>query len=266
MHVQSGQTDHPSPLPAAASEHARANGSLRRRLIKKKAESILRDRPTLESVIYDELYERIVTLKYVPGHMIYENEIAAQFDVSRTPVRQVFQRLVLADLLEVLPQRGARVSFLSKRKIRESQEVREILETVAVAKAAQKWRAEDEESQAFSLAIKASILRQIEVVADKNYHAFSGLDEDFHRAIMRFADNMTIYDVVGEIRAHLNRMRVIELQHAHLDAEAIEFHKRIIAEIEAGDAEGAREQMLGHLKVLEQFREEIFANRNDIFV
>lgn len=231
-----------------------------------KAEGLLAERRTLESVISDALHTRIVTLEYLPGRMIFENEIAAEFGVSRTPVRQAFFRLAMADLLEVLPQRGARVSFLSKQKVRESQEVREALETVAVANAARKWSADDADSQAFSDSIDSIIKQQITATETLDYDAFTRLDEDYHCAIMRFAGNMTLYDVVTDIRAHINRIRHIELQEAHHDAEAIRYHKQIIAAVRAGDPAGAAERMVAHLHMLEIFREKIFAKRDDMFV
>ncbi len=231
-----------------------------------KAEALVAQRRTLEGVIYDELHERIVSLSYVPGNMIFENEIAAEFGVSRTPVRQAFFRLAMVDLLEVLPQRGARVSFLSIDKVRESQEVREALELIAVAKAAEKWTVGDSETQEFDAEVDRIIAEQVAVVDAGNYGAFTHLDEDYHRAIMRFAGNMTLFDIVTDIRAHLNRIRHIEIQEAHLDAGAIVYHQEIIEAIRAKSPEKAQERLRAHLKVLVDFREEIFARRDDMFV
>ncbi len=231
-----------------------------------KAETLVAERRTLDGVIYNDLHDRIVTLEYLPGRMIFENEIAAEFGVSRTPVRQAFFRLAMADLLEVLPQRGARVSFLSREKVRESQEVREALEAISVAKAAQKWDASSPESQDFDAEIDRIIAEQTQVVDAGNYHAFTPLDEDYHRAIMRFAGNMTLHDVVSDIRAHLNRIRYIELQESPQDAGAIVYHKQILDAVRANDPDLARQRMIAHLKELEVFREEIFSKRDDLFV
>ena len=55
--------------------------------------------------IYSRLKQEIIDLKIEPGALISENEISRRFQVSRTPVRDVFLRLVNDGLLEVLPQR-----------------------------------------------------------------------------------------------------------------------------------------------------------------
>lgn len=235
-----------------------------------KAEKLLSERRasggTLEGVIFDQLQTRIVTLEYPPGHMIFENEIAAEFGVSRTPVRQAFFRLAMADLLEVLPQRGARVSYLSRVKVRDSQEVREVLEVHAVSVAARKWSENTPESRAFDEEIDRLIAAQVNSVDTKDYDAFTRLDEEFHCAIMQFAGNATLLDTVSAIRAHLNRIRYVELLVAHHDRAAIEHHKKIVEAIRANDPARASSQMTAHLKMLEQFREEIFSKRDDMFV
>jgi DNA-binding GntR family transcriptional regulator len=231
-----------------------------------RAEELVAERRTLESVIYDELHTRIVSLEYLPGRMIYENEIANEFGVSRTPVRQAFFRLAIDDLLQVLPQRGARVSFLSRVKVREAQVVRESLEATAFATAARLWNEEDATCRAARDEIEAIIADQVQAVGAQDYTAFTRLDEAYHGAFLRFAGNMTLYGIVSEIRAHLNRVRYVELQEAHHDAGAIVFHREIFAAVRAKDVERTVERLLAHLKVLEEFREEIFARRTDVFV
>lgn len=231
-----------------------------------KAESLVAERKTLEGVIHDDLHARIVSLEYPPGHMIFENEIAAEFGVSRTPVRQAFFRLAMEGLLEVLPQRGARVSFLSKAKVRESQEIRTTLECLSVGKAAQRFDANDADCLAFKANVESIIAAQVKAVEARDDASFTRLDEDYHRALMRFSGNMTLHDIVSDLRAHINRIRLVELQEDYYDANAIVYHRQIFDAVCAGDPERASERMRAHLKVLEEFREELFSRRDDVFV
>jgi len=76
-------------------------------------------------VIYGELRKRIVSLTYHPGTMIFENVVAAEFKVSRTPVRQAFFRLAREELLgDSAPARGAGFPSVD-RQGEEAQAVRE---------------------------------------------------------------------------------------------------------------------------------------------
>ncbi|MBS1253803.1 MAG: putative D-xylose utilization operon transcriptional repressor [Anaerolineales bacterium] len=59
---------------------------------------------SLSQTIYKEIRERISLLQYPPGTVLSENALAAEFEVSRTPIRRVLQRLELDGL--VLSKRG----------------------------------------------------------------------------------------------------------------------------------------------------------------
>lgn len=230
------------------------------------ADDLVPPRRTLDGVIYAELRGRIVTLDYAPGRMIFENEIAAEFGVSRTPVRQAFLRLAIDDLLQILPQRGARVSFLSPAKVREAQAVRESLETTAFADAARRWKEDDPACRALVATVEAILAEQDKAVASGDYVAFTRLDEDYHNAIIRFAGNLTLMAIVEEMRLVLNRVRFVELSEAHHDAAAVQHHRDIFAAIRRGDVARTMARLIAHLKMLESLREALFKTRTDMFV
>ena len=54
----------------------------------------------LASVVYEEIRNRICMLRYPPGHLLHENRLAQEFGISRTPVRQVLQKLEIEGFVE----------------------------------------------------------------------------------------------------------------------------------------------------------------------
>ena len=230
------------------------------------ADEVIAERRTLDGVIHDALRVRIISLTYPPGHMLFENDIAAEFGVSRTPVRQAFLRLAIDDLLQILPQRGARVSYLSKVKVRDAQAVRESLEVTAFADAARRWNEADPGCRATLRELEDILEAQSAAVAAGDYVAFTRLDEAYHGAILRFSGNMTLLGLVGEMRAHLNRVRYLELQEAHHDAAALAHHHDILAAIRRNDVEATCRLLTAHLKMLEDVRETIFEKQRAMFV
>ncbi len=230
-----------------------------------RAAELVQNRPTLDGVIYDEVRKRIISLAYDPGVMISENALAQEFGVSRTPVRQAFFRLAHEGLLVVEPQRGARISMLSRVKILEAQQIRECLERQAFGQVARNWNPDNPAHMAARKAVTALINQQREAVANGDYLTFTQSDEAWHSQIIRLAGNMTLLSVVNDMRLHLNRLRFLELQEARHEAEAICFHERIFAAIERGDENCAVAELTAHLKVLEDFRGEIFERHKDKF-
>lgn len=78
--------------------------------------------------IYKSLKDDILHLILPPGSAISEIETASKFNVSRTPVRDVFKSLEKEGLLEVRPQRGTFISLIDMDKISNIFYMREVLE------------------------------------------------------------------------------------------------------------------------------------------
>lgn len=74
--------------------------------------------------IYRELRERIVLLDVAPGTRLTETALATEFGVSRTPIRQVLDRLRYDRLVDQGPNSGTRVSFVDAKEIRDVWAVR----------------------------------------------------------------------------------------------------------------------------------------------
>lgn len=80
-------------------------------------------RPTVDD-IHTHLRERIMLLDLPPGSRLREVQLAEQFGVSRTPIRQVLHRLEFEGLVEQDPGAGARVSSLDSKALRDVWAVR----------------------------------------------------------------------------------------------------------------------------------------------
>src|SRR5262245_36826481 len=77
-----------------------------------------------------------------PGQRLHANGLAERWAVSATPLREAFQRLASDGLVQVLPQRGARVADLSVEDAAEIYELRLLLEPVCLRQSLE--RADDE--------------------------------------------------------------------------------------------------------------------------
>jgi DNA-binding GntR family transcriptional regulator len=71
--------------------------------------------------------------------------------------------------------------------------------------------------------------------------------------------------VVNNMRAHLNRIRFLELQEANYEKQAILEHEEIFQAIIKNDVITTGKLLKNHLKVLETFRMEIFEKHKDLF-
>lgn len=88
------------------------------------------------ALAYDWLKRQIVSLELLPGSTIDENALVETLGVSRTPLREAVVRLAAEGLIELLPNRGARVTGMDLTQIQEHLEAFELLQRAATVLAA----------------------------------------------------------------------------------------------------------------------------------
>lgn len=210
------------------------------------------------------LYEQIVqqieasildgTLKR-GDQMPPERELAEQFGVSRTAVREAIRALREKGLLEAFSGRGTFVTDGTSEAVRQSfdlmvkvgqgdglqhvEELREILEPEIAALAA----AHMEEQH-------LATMREAVATMDRSLHdpeAYIEADLDFHLALAEAAGNPLILSLIDSIVGLLReqRLRIFNVEGGPQRGQ--HHHKRILAAIEAQDAEQARAAMRAHL-------------------
>jgi DNA-binding GntR family transcriptional regulator len=78
--------------------------------------------------IYKEIKERILFMEYGPGKVLNEKEIAKEFNISRTPVREAILKLEWEKLIEIIPRGGVFVSKIEFQALRDIFHVRVYIE------------------------------------------------------------------------------------------------------------------------------------------
>ena len=207
--------------------------------------------------IVNQVEERILSGELKPGDKLPpERELAKQFGVSRTAVREAINALSLKGLIAVYPGRGTFVIDSTSLAVRDSidmlikisridgitalVEVREILEPGIAALAA--IRASSEQIAAMQEAVDTM------EHAMENPDTFVEADLDFHLTLAQATNNALIPALIDSL---VDLLREHRMQAATVDG-ALErgqpYHKQIIEAIENHDEVAARETMRAHLK------------------
>lgn len=97
---------------------------------------VVRLHRTIPSQIADALALDIIQERYGPGDRLNEVQIAAQWGVSRSPLREALRILEKKGLVVITPQRGARVTALSLQEMEQLFEIRAVLVGLAAKRAA----------------------------------------------------------------------------------------------------------------------------------
>ena len=199
------------------------------------------DGGSIASQVYEHLMQQILDMQLQPFQELSEARLAAEFGVSRTPVREAFARLARRGLVEILPQRGTVVSPLSENLIAKSRFIREALERPLARLAAERLTPE------IAALLKREIVLQQTFAGLGDDQDFLKSDDRFHALIAKAAGFETIWDDVREAKFHMDRIRRLSL----LSQEHMYFivgeHEEILARLQAHDATGADESMAVHL-------------------
>lgn len=218
-----------------------------------------RDRRTSVDVVFDHLHNAITSLDLLPGDKISEAEIAAQFGVSRQPVRDAFSRLENLDLLLIQPQKATEVKRFSLAEVTKSRFVRSCVEAEVMRRAAREATASD---KAF---LDASLAMQAVVVADGDYEEFSKLDYEFHRVLCKVAKTEFAFEVISFEKAKVDRLCILSLSKKDRLGTLLNDHQSIVDCIKAGDGEGAVAAGMLHLSRLDETIEQISRDNPDYF-
>ena len=132
---------------------------------------------------YQDLRDRIVTLRLPPGTVLREDALMRELDVGRTPLREAVKRLALEDLVSVQPRRGTFVSPVEASDIIHITEVRADLEGFAAELAALRMHAETR------VAAQALLDEVQRLEAAQDQESLMRFDERIHRFTWEAAGN-----------------------------------------------------------------------------
>ncbi|MBP2236117.1 DNA-binding GntR family transcriptional regulator [Sinorhizobium kostiense] len=139
--------------------------------------------------IHDLLRDRICLLEYRPGAMLRENDIAGEFNVSRTPVREALQRLSIEGLVEVRNGIGTFVTTLDQEQLREVFGIRVEMSRLF-------GRIDTREVTAADVAILEALLTRSRVLMDKfDVHEHWRINHRLHFAISDLVLNKTFLEM-----------------------------------------------------------------------
>jgi DNA-binding GntR family transcriptional regulator len=149
--------------------------------------------------VQQQILKSIRSGRYQPGDRIRETEVAGEFGVSRTPVREALRRLGSDGLLHFESWRGAVVARLDRQQISELYAMREVLEGAAARMAAQHI----DEAE---IGLLRLLLDQAEQVPEDPLR-LAQLNRKLHQTIYAAAHNQYLLQTLGQLENALALLR-----------------------------------------------------------
>lgn len=191
--------------------------------------------------VYSMMKKRILSLQLRPGTNISEKEMSAEFNVSRTPVRESFLRLAQEGLLDIYPQRGTFVSLIDLNMVEEARFMREHLERAIIRLACECLQ----KDQLLILDMNLSMQRLC--IEQQDYKRMFELDQEFHKTIFEGCNKVNVWTVIQQMNNDFNRSRMLRLASDFNWNIIFEQHICIIRAIKEGNPDHAESLMKEHL-------------------
>ncbi|VVL68653.1 GntR family transcriptional regulator [Klebsiella pneumoniae] len=205
------------------------------------AESQLNPTQPVNQQIYRILRRDIVLCLIPPGTPLSEKEVSVRFAVSRQPVREAFIKLAENGLIQIRPQRGSYVNKISLSQVRNGCFVRQAIECAVVRRAAGMIN----EEQLYQL--EQNLHQQRIAVDRQQLNDFFLLDDEFHQKLSIIADCQLAWETVENIKAAIDRVRYMSLDHVTSPEMLLHQHHEIFTALEKRDAEAVEKAMSIHL-------------------
>ncbi len=193
----------------------------------------------LRHAVLEEIRRRIIAGVYSPGQRVFEDQIAADLDVSRNPVREALQALAGEGFIELEPRRGARVAVVSQSRAGELFEVREVLEGLVASLAA--TRRTDVEVAA----MRAVVDDGRDAAERGNLAALPALNTRFHTLLATTARNEMLAETIEHLR-HLIEW-IYSQRIAQRAPRSWNEHSQIVDAIASADANAAESVARAHI-------------------
>ena len=200
------------------------------------------DKYSLRGRVFHKLRDDILNGKYKENEELKEVAIGEEMGVSRTPVREALRQLELEGLVQIIPNRGAFVTGIQAKDVRDIYMIRSRLEGLCARWACEKITKEQMESMEENVYLA-------EFHASKgNMEQMAELDNNFHRTLYAACDSKMLEHLLIDYHQYVLRIRKKTLSTPERAKASNIEHHGIMEAIRAGNADLAEELAAQHMR------------------
>ena len=199
------------------------------------------DKYSLRGRVFHKLREDILSGKYEENEELKEVAIGEDLGVSRTPVREAFRQLELEGLIQIIPNKGAYVTGITEKDVKDIYMIRSLLEGLCA-----RWATEH--------ITQEQLAEMEENIYLSKFHAQKGhleqlaeLDNRFHDIMYEACDSKILEHQLKDFHQYVLRVRRKTLASKNRGPKSNEEHEEILQAIKAGDGERAEQLANRHM-------------------
>lgn len=199
------------------------------------------DKYSLRGRVFHKLREDILSGKYEEHEELKEVAIGEEMGVSRTPVREAFRQLELEGLIQIIPNKGAYVTGITEKDVKDIYLMRSLLEGLCA-----RWATEH--------ITKEQLEEMEENVYLARFHAEKGhweqlaeLDNRFHHIMYEACNSKMLEHQLKDFHEYVLRVRKKTLAQVTRGIASNAEHEKIMEAIKAKDPDNAEKLAHQHM-------------------
>jgi DNA-binding GntR family transcriptional regulator len=186
--------------------------------------------------------QAITSGRFSPGQRLSERELAVQYDVSRTPIREAFRHLIQEGLVVYKPNSGYRIIPLSEELARHILMVRETLESMAARLAALR------DPKGTAEAMARTLPRARRAYREGHMSGLITANQSFHQALVERSGNPVLEAMYRTLQGYIGLMMSISLSWHRRPVVTFREHEEILRALKRGDPDAAERAIRRHVR------------------
>lgn len=199
------------------------------------------DKYSLRGRVYEQIRADILNGVYKEHEELKEAMLGEKLGVSRTPVREALRQLELEGLVEIIPNKGARVTGITAKDINDIYQIRYYLEGLSA-----RWATEH--------VTQEQLEKMEETLYLTEFHAQKGhfeqvyeLDSRFHELMYEASGSKLLNHILSDFHMYVTRIRKVALANESRSKYSTEEHRDILNAIRERNADKAEECAHNHV-------------------
>lgn len=211
---------------------------------------------SLSSRVFQKIRDDILEGKYKEHDELRENTIGKELGVSRTPVREALRQLELEGLVTIIPNKGAYVTGISPKDVRDIYMVRSMLEGLCA-----RWATENITEEQLDELEEILLLSEFHIKKEgsSNANQVAALDGKFHAVLYEASNSRILSHILTDFHKYVLMARKSSIVSEERARKSIREHKQILRAIRDKDADLAEQLANEHiLHVMQNLKKQGF--------
>lgn len=206
------------------------------------SETLSLKREPLYLVIANQLRSLILRAELKPGSRVQEQYLSELFEVSRTPLREALKLIAKEGLIELLPNKGARITDVDVDELQEIFQVMTSLQELIAAQVLENIT--DEEI----VALTVLQTKMATAVSTGDRDTYFALNQKVHKELSRVAGNRVVGRIEEQLGMKIARARYLANLNADRWLESVDEHAQILTALTNRDHDGLVSAMREHMR------------------